>query len=557
MNDASTEVPTAVLGRSSQADVDRSTRLMTVVTALSRGSGFVRIVVFASVFGKTFLANTYQNANTIPNILFELFAAGALQAVLVPTMVRYVDRGDDAESHHVAGAVLGLLSAALSVVVVAGIALGPQIMRLLVHDVSDAATRDAETHLGALFLWFFMPQVFFYGANIVATAVLNAHHRFALPVFAPLVNNIVVIASYLWFDHLHGDKPLTPALTGYEKWVVAGGTTLGVVLFCGLPVLAVMRMRFSLRPNLDWRHPAIRSLVREGAWAAVFLGLMQILQLVVLRVANREAGGVTVWQWAFILYTLPHALFSVPVMTTRYPHLSRQANAGQWDEFARTTSEAVRSIGFMSLASSAVFIAAALPATQFVAFRGAREFAPEIAAASAWFAPGIIGFGLLLFFTRALYALGDARTPTLVNLVAVAAASVVMLSAVPHLGGRHLLSGLAATFAASQLVGALALGLVVTARLRRTDGSTLVVSTSLLRSCTAAAVGAWLGWLVAAGFDAHGGARSLVSAACSAAVAATVFVVVQWALGGPDPGRAVRTMGAAVRDTSLLAGDHT
>ncbi len=531
-------------------DLDRSTRAMTVVTALSRGSGFLRIVVFGSVFGKTFLANTYQNANTIPNILFELFALGALQAVLVPTMVRLVDVGDDDESHHVAGAVLGVLSLVLSVVVMVGIALGPQIMRLLVDDVADASTRRAEVALGATFLWFFMPQVLFYGMNVVATAVLNAHHRFALPVFAPFVNNVVVIATYVWFDHLHGSRPLTLHLTTAETWVVAGGTTVGVVLFCALPVVALVGVRFPLRPNLDWRHPALGSLLRDGAWAAVFLGLMQITQLVVLRVANREAGGVTVWQWAFILFTLPHALFSVPIMTTRYPCLSRQVHSDEWRELAGTASGAVRSIGFMGMLSAAVLVAAAVPATRLMAFGGAHAFASEIASATAWFAPGIAGFGLLLFFTRVLYAFGDARTPALVNLAVVAVSSVVMLVVVPRYAPHHLISGLAATFGGAQLIGGLVLGAIVASRLRARPEARMTVIPSLLRSTVAGVAGALLGaWIVSA-VDSTSRAGSLSAAAAAALVASVAFVVVQWAAGGPAPRSAVLSMGALVRGES-------
>ena len=528
-------------------DLDRSTRHMAVVTALSRGSGFLRIVVFGSVFGKTFLANTYQNSNTIPNVLFELFALGALQAVLVPAMVRMVDRGDESESHHVAGAVLGLLSAGLSVVVVLAVALGPQIMHVLVDDVTDAATRRAEIELGAVFLWFFMPQVFFYAMSVVATAVLNAHHRFVLPVFAPLLNNVVVIGAYLWFQRLHGDRPLTPHLNSTEILVVAGGTTLGVIVFCGLPVLAVRRIGFSMRPNLDWRHPVVRSLGREGLWAGVFLGLMQVTQLVVLRVANREPGGVTVWQWAFILFTLPHALFSVPIMTTRYPTLSRQAHVGDWHGAADTSAEAVRSIGFMAMASSAALIATAVPAAQVLAFGGAKAFSSEIAAATTWFAPGIVGFGLLLLFTRVLYAFGDARTPALVNLGVVTVASVVMLAAVPSLASHHLISGLAATFAATEILGAGVLGVIVVGRLRRGGDARMVVMGALARAAAASLAAAAAGRWVAAVVGTATRAESLFAVVLAASMAAVVFVAVQWGLGGPAPRQAIVSMGSAQR----------
>ncbi|MDQ1519174.1 MAG: putative peptidoglycan lipid flippase, partial [Actinomycetota bacterium] len=77
------------------SDLARSTATMTALTAVSRLTGFVRILVVAAVLGDTFLGNTYQSANTVPNLLFEVFAAGVLQAVLIPTLVELFDGGDD------------------------------------------------------------------------------------------------------------------------------------------------------------------------------------------------------------------------------------------------------------------------------------------------------------------------------------------------------------------------------------------------------------------------------------------------------------------------------
>src|SRR5918999_1634429 len=71
----------------------RGAGVMTIASALSPAAGVVRVVVVAGALGTTFLANTYQTANTAPNILFELVAAGVLTSVFVPTFVGYIVRG--------------------------------------------------------------------------------------------------------------------------------------------------------------------------------------------------------------------------------------------------------------------------------------------------------------------------------------------------------------------------------------------------------------------------------------------------------------------------------
>lgn len=530
-------------------DLDRSTRSMAVLTVISRLSGFARVVVFTHVFAKTFLANTYQTANLIPNILFELFAAGALQAVLVPTMVRLIPAvgpsksggagsEDLREAENVAGTVLGLLCAAMAFLGGLALLFGPAILGVLFDKVESSSIRDAEVELGALWLWFFMPQLVFYAANVVATAVLNARGRFALPAFAPTLNNVVVIAAYLWFDAVH-NGPVTLDLSSAETWIVAGGTTLGVVVFCTLPVLAVWRGGFRLRPRFDFRHPALGTLLRGGAWAGVFLALTQVTQLVIVQVANRDAGALTTYQFAFILFTLPHALFSVPVMTTRFPGLSRSAQEHDWESYRQTTALAIRAIGFMALLSTAVSISVARPAAVLLAD---ESLALRIADATMAFAPGIVGFGLMLFFTRAMYATGDARTPTLVNLCVVVCTAAVMLVLVPRLDNRDLVTGLGAAFAGGQLLGAVIMGGLVHQRLVRSGVGGLQLG-PLLRSLLCALVASLAGLLGAQAVGWTSRSQALVALAVSGGVATAVYLGAQWASGGPSPRTAVLTFG--------------
>jgi putative peptidoglycan lipid II flippase len=522
-------------------DLNRSARLMTVLTAVSRVSGFARVVVFASVFGKTFLANTYLTANGVPNSLFELFAAGMLQAALVPSMVRLMSDRRNAE--RVAGTTLTIVAGGLGVLGLLALVFRTDVMSFLTRDVTDPKVRADEIELGALFLWFFMPQLVFYGANIVATAALNARNRFALPVFAPTLNNVVVIGAYLWFGAVHEGR-LTLDLTTAETWLVAGGTTLAVIVFCGLPVWGAWHDGFALRPRFAFRDPAIPRLFREGAWAAVFVALAEVQQIVMLRAANREAGAVTVLQFAFILFTLPHALFSVPVMTTRFPELSGAAHAEDWDRYRRSLSVATRGIVYLAVGATAVTAAVAHPAAEIISYGESSDLAAPIADATVAFAVGLVGFGLLLLFTRAFYALGDGRTPALVNAGVVAVTSVVMIAIAPSLSDRDLVTGLAATFAAGAVGGSLALGLLTDRRLGRAGASSLAVVRPAIRAAVAAVVAAALGWVVGWGIGFDDKPTAVAATAAAGLVALTAYVGMQWALGGPSPKLAVTTMGA-------------
>jgi putative peptidoglycan lipid II flippase len=514
------------------ADLARSTATMTLLTLASRVTGLIRIAVVTAVLGDTFLGNTYQSANTVPNLLFELLAAGVLQATLIPTLVGLLDAGKEDEADHVAGAVLGSAMVLLAGLAVVGAVTAPLLARGLLHGIADPEVRHRQVHLATVLLWCFLPQVVLYAANTVATASLNARHRFGIPVFAPLLNNVVVTASYGLFAFLrHGADPDVP-LRAVETAVLGLGTTAGVIAFCALPVVAARRAGARLRPRIDPRHPQVRRIARLGGWAAAFLAATQVLLAVVLVLANRVEGGVVAWQLAFTLFLLPHALAALPVLTTLFPTLARQHAQGDEAAFARSVGTGVRSISFLVLPAAAALLALGRPLAQAlrVGHFGASG-ADQVALALAAFAPGLIGYGCFLFLARALYARGDTRTPALVNLVVVTAAGVLMVGAFGLAHGSARVAALAGVHSAAYLAGAGALLRLVRQRVPDLAGE------RVLRGVAGAVAAAVLAGAVMGGsrlaFHPPGRLGGLATVVLGGALGLATYLVASPALGGP------------------------
>ncbi len=513
----------------------RSTATQTVLVALSRATGFVRIVVVAAVLGTTFLGNTYQSANTVPNIVFELFAAGALQAVLVPALVARFDRGDDAGAERLAGSVLGHTLLVLGGLVVVGAVASPLLMRALVTGVEDPAVRADQVALGVVFLLVFLPQVLVYDVGIVATAVLHARGRFGLPAVAPAVNNVVVTAAYGTFWWLRDGAEPSLDLSALEIAVLAGGTTAGVVAFCALPVVGAHRTGFRYRPNLDRSDPALRRLARQGAWAALFLAMTQVLLAAVLVLANGVEGGVVAYQVAFTFFLLPHALFAVPVLTALFPTASRQAQAEDWDAVAGTVRRGATAIGLFVLPAAVALGALAGPVTRLTLFGNVGDAGADATrAAVVGFAPGLVGYGLFYFLTRILYATGDTRAPALVHGVAVGVGVVAMGVAGSIAEGPDVVAALAWVHSATYLAAAVALAVLVRRRLAR-RGADVGLRGAVGRQVVAASVA--LPATVVASTAVDGGSRlaALGTLAVGGTVALGVHGVVQTVLGGPRP----------------------
>lgn len=439
----------------------RSTVAMTILTGISRVTGLARIVIVGAVIGDTFLGNTYQTTNTVPNILFELMAAGTFQAVLIPALVRFRDRGEDAEGERVVGSVFGIALAALGAVALAAMLVSPLISRGLFSG-SDPSVRADQVRLGTIFLLIFLPQVAMYAAGMVATGVLNAHDRFAVPAIAPAVNNVIVSTAYIAFWVARDGAPPSLDLSPLEIALLAGGTTAGVVGFCGLPLLALRRTSFRLRPRFDRHDPEVRRILKMGAWTAGLLASTQLLILVELLFANQVKGGVVALQIGWTFFLLPYALFAQPVLTALFPTMSRHVARGETDALSRSMESGTELICMFVVPAAITFVAVAPALCRGVLF---GEISPSGAAAIARvvvaFAPGVIGYGLLLFYARVQYARSDARLPTLVTLGAAVVAGTGMAITdgfvatewkVPVLAGWHALGYTLATVAMVLLI---------------------------------------------------------------------------------------------------------
>lgn len=527
------------------ADVDdrrglaRSTATQTVLTAVSRVTGFVRVMVVAAVLGTTFLGNTYQSANTVPNIVFELFAAGALQAVLVPALVARFDRGDDEGATRLAGSVLGLTLAVLAGFAVLGAVASPLLMRAMVSGVDDPAVRADQVSLGTVFLLIFLPQILVYDVGLVATAVLHARGRFGLPAIAPAVNNVVVCAAYGTFWWLRRDEGPGLDLDALEIAVLAGGTTLGVVAFCALPIVGAHRAGFRFRPNLDRSDPALRALARQGGWAALFLAMTQVLLGAVLVLGNAVEGGIVGYQVAFTFFLLPHALFALPVLNTLYPEAARRALARDEGGVALTVERGTRAIAFFVLPAAAGFVALAGPLSVIVPFAGSDTSGAELVRVTlVGFAPGLLGYGVFYFLTRILYAMDDARSPAVVHGVVVALGVVAMVASSAAVSGDARIGALAWSHTGTYLAGAVALGAIVTTRLEPRPRVGRVVAVGVVAATAAGVVMAQ----VADRLPGSGRSGALLAVAVAGAVGLAAYLLVQQLLGGTRVGSVIRLL---------------
>lgn len=441
---------------------------MGIATAASRSIGFVRVLVVAAVLGTTYLGNAYQSTNSVSNVLFELIAAGALSAVLVPTFVDLLDRDDTARAEHLAGRLLGLALVVLGLVSIVGIVGAPWIAGLLTRGVSEAQKAAQQEELSTLLLRWFIPQVMLYAVGAVAVAVLYAKRKLTVTAIAPVGYTVVTVATMVVFRLVTGPDPTVDLTTG-EALILAVGGTLGVAAFVGIPTVAVWRSGFRLYPRLGRHDDDVRRVVRLSGWAVFQHTMVGLLLGSAIIVGNSVKGGTVAYQVAFVFFLAPYAILAQPVHTAILSDLARES--AEPSAFARSLRWALDNIVLLIVPVSALMMALAYPLMRVVAFGGAAkgDGAQLLAAGLASLAFGLVAYSAFLLFARAYYALGNSRTPALVALCSGLIGASVMVSGGRAFDGGATVGMLGIGHSVAYVVGATALGLGLR---RRTGGST-------------------------------------------------------------------------------------
>ena len=244
MTDATTAENEAGAG---QESVLRSSRAMAGGTVASRLTGMLREPVVGAALGTGLLGDAYGLANVVPNIIYILLVGGVLNAVFVPQLVRHIATDPDAGDGY-ADRLITAVGLILLGVTIAAVLAAPAIVRLYAQDASAA-----ELNVATIFARFCLVQIFFYGVFTMYQQVLNSRHSFVAPMYAPMLNNLVVIGVFVWFIAAHGTHETVDTITVGQMRLLGIGTTAGVVAQALVLIPAAARIGYRLRPRRDLR----------------------------------------------------------------------------------------------------------------------------------------------------------------------------------------------------------------------------------------------------------------------------------------------------------------
>lgn len=374
----------------------KAASIITAAAVLSRILGYVREMLLAARFGATYTTDAYVTAHDLPYSLFLTVSAGVVM-VFIPVYREVVQRrGHEAAGRLVVSVTNLTLLFALALLAL-GWALAPWFVPILVpwfpehaHALTVSLTRTM------------LPMLLFMGLGGVATAVLNAHHRFTAPAFVGLVNNLPVVLTLLVVSQT--------AHIRWVAWSVVAGAALGALML--LPSLR--RLGIGWRPAVDWEDPGLAKVGRLIVPVLITTGIIQVQDFFDRFLASGLAeGSISALNYAVRVNSLPYGVVGTSIATVLYPTLAAQAADQQADELRATLARGLRMLSFVLLPMAVGLLLFREPIVQLMFQRGAFDPAATRLTAYAllFYAPGILLFGWQDFLNRCFWALQDTRTP--------------------------------------------------------------------------------------------------------------------------------------------------
>ncbi|MDO4403734.1 MAG: murein biosynthesis integral membrane protein MurJ [Atopobiaceae bacterium] len=358
-----------------EAQVGRSTALMSALVIVSRLTGFLRTWGQAYALGVTVTASCYSVANNLPNSLYEIVIGGMLVTAFLPVYLSVKQRegtkGASAYTSNLVSIVLVLMGAITLLAFV--------FAREVVWTQSFTAKEDFDSNLAIYFFRFFAIEVVLYALSSIFSGVLNAERDYFWSSAAPIFNNFVTTASFIAYALLVKSNPRLALV------ILALGNPLGVAVQVLMQMPSLRKHGIKLRPYINLHDPALKDTLSIGVPSlVVMLCSFETASVMTSSTLSVTAVGASVSYYARLWYTLPYSILAVPITTAMFTELSDSVSQGDMDSYKRGVSSGSAKIVFFMVPFAMYLVVFATPLIQLLA--AGRFSADEVAMTATYLA---------------------------------------------------------------------------------------------------------------------------------------------------------------------------
>lgn len=402
------------LGNPRQSSVMRSSLVMGLGTLLSRILGFIRWSLLIAAIAAMSANDAFQVANNMPNMVYNLLAAGLLDAILVPQIVRAFKTPDGSAYVNRLITLAGTVLFGITMVTLLGAA--------VLVNIFAAEMAPAWKSLAVVFSLWCLPQIFFYGLYNLLGETLNARGIFGPYTWVPVVNNLIGIAGLIIFIAVYGTATdvYDPTIWNFQRTaLLAAPATLGVVVQALLLFIPLRRAGIKLRPDFHFKGAGLKSASKVGGWVFAVLLVNQVSVISTMNIgaaasAWREATeqfapAVTAINFTYMIYMMPQSIIATSIAIVMFTRISNAAADNNMRQVAKDFHFGVRTTTILNLWAAAILGAGSVPIFQALAPLAGEEVVYSMALALTVMLPGLAAAAISMFASRVFFALEDGR----------------------------------------------------------------------------------------------------------------------------------------------------
>ena len=436
----------------------KASSIMALGTIASRVTGLIRNLMLAALLGTAILGDTYNVANTMPNILYNLLIGGALTAVFVPQIVRSLRDSDQGSAF--ISRLFSVTVTFLFALTVIGILLSPQLVNIYAPEYAGSKEFDVTVTL----MRYCLPQIFFLGLFALLGQIANAKDRFGPMMWAPVINNLLAIALFYFLLVSRGDLSVANISSQDLLWLGLG-TTAGYLAQALIMFPVVFKSGVKLSLRFDWANSQIIKSFKLAGWSFAYAMISQLSYLVTINIATSAAVksaaegistgvGYTPYANAYLILILPHSIITVSIVTALLPKLSNLVIDKKYQAISDSMSLTMRLMGIFIIPAAVLFLFFGDVIAKVLYFGIPTDDANYLGLTLSAFALGLIPVSINLVLLRGLNAFENLKSQVVGNLIMNIISVVLSLVAAFYLEPKWVTVGLAAIFTVHYFIGA-------------------------------------------------------------------------------------------------------
>jgi len=389
--------------------IARATGTVMLAFVLSNIVGLIRQILVSRAFGTDTSLDAFYAAATLPDLLFNLMAGGALASAFIPTFTGFLSKENREGAWQLASSVMNISGLALAFFSGLAAIFAPQLVEHLLFVLKpdlDPALQTLTTNLLRIIL--IAPAIF--GISGLCMAILNTHQKFLMPALAPVFN---------WIGWIIGIVFLVPRIGIYG---LAWGYVLGALLHLGIQIPGLLKLTGQRYfPTLGLNNSAVYDVAR--LMGPRLFGVMAVqINFVINAIiaASLSEGSLSAINVARMVMTMPLFVIAQSIATAALPTFAMQVSRGELSDMRSSLAATLRGIFLLSIPSTFGLILLRQPLVAALFQRGAFDAnsTEMVSWALMWYTAGLVGHSVVEILSRAFYALHDTKTPVIVGTIA-------------------------------------------------------------------------------------------------------------------------------------------